>query len=89
MKNVKFYLLCFIVCSMQLLPTSAISFSAFTLGDQVSLLAHNKGYPTPIGECWRRMGPFVTQSTAWDRLRQAESQGYVGEATGPFQNFSH
>ncbi len=29
-----------------------------------------------VGQCQQRAGPFVTQSTAWQRLNQARSQGY-------------
>lgn len=27
-------------------------------------------------ECWQRIGPFVSQQTAWNRWRQAKIQGY-------------
>ncbi len=29
-----------------------------------------------VRQCQQRVGPFVTQSTAYQRLRQAQSQGY-------------
>jgi hypothetical protein len=36
--------------------------------------------PAPLrplqSDCSERMGPFVTQDTAWARLHEAESQGY-------------
>jgi len=28
-------------------------------------------------QCWQRGGPFATQTTAWQRWREAQSQGYA------------
>jgi hypothetical protein len=38
-------------------------------------------------ECQQRVGPFVTQSTAWQRFHQAQSQGY-SVSTGVFPCWS-
>jgi len=76
MKHLKFHLLCFFVCAMQLLPTAALSMIAATSTDQIRLLSRNQLHLVQSRECSQRVGPFATQSTAWERLRQAESQGY-------------
>lgn len=34
-------------------------------------------------ECSQRVGPFVTQSTAWQRLNAAKSQGYATSGVFP------
>jgi hypothetical protein len=28
-------------------------------------------------QCWKRVGPFATQTTAWQRWREAQGQGYA------------
>ena len=28
-------------------------------------------------QCWQRVGPFVTQTTAWQRWREARDEGYA------------
>jgi len=63
-------------CAMQLWPTSALSVTAATSSAQVQLLSRNQLHLARFGECWRRIGPFATQSTAWERLRQAKSQRF-------------
>ncbi len=68
MQYFKLYFLCLFVFAMALMSALPLPVAAVTACDHVSV--------TLIGECWQRMGPFVTQSTAWNRLRQAESQGY-------------
>ena len=35
------------------------------------------------GECSQRAGPFVTQTTAWKRLRQAKAKGYAVSGVFP------
>jgi hypothetical protein len=36
------------------------------------------------GQCWRRVGPFATQGTAWARRHQARNMGYpVSNGTYP------
>ena len=78
MKHLKKYLLFFVVCVVPLSPISAWSVTATTVtsSDQVQSVSQNQAHIYPVGECWKRIGPFVTQSTAWQRWRQAESQGY-------------
>ena len=53
--------------------------------DQVYVVGGNFGIePIHVGqldallnqECSQRIGPFVTQTTAWQRWREAKSQGY-------------
>ena len=78
MKHLKLCLLSFIVCAMQMFPTSAISVTRATVTphNQVQSLSQNQIHIYSVRECSRRVGPFVTQTTAWQRLRQAEGQGY-------------
>ena len=28
-------------------------------------------------QCWQRVGPFATQTTAWQRWREAQARGYA------------
>src|SRR5438105_3146465 len=28
-------------------------------------------------QCWKRVGPFATQTTAWQRWREAQGEGYA------------
>lgn len=39
-------------------------------------------------QCSQRIGPFVTQTTAWQRWRQVKNQGY-GVSSGVFPCYSH
>jgi hypothetical protein len=57
-----------------LLPISALAVTVANPSDQVRLLSRNQLHLA--GECSKQIGPFVTQTTAWQRLRQYESQGY-------------
>ena len=38
--------------------------------------ARNRAEFRLVRECSRRVGPFATQTTAWQRWRQARSRGY-------------
>lgn len=71
-------LLRWIVCVVILLPSLALSASLETTppssGDAVRALS--EGRVEFIQQCQQRVGPFVTQSTAYQRLQQAQGQGY-------------
>lgn len=69
--------LCFFVGAIHLLSTSALSVTAANASDQVQRLSHNQLHLAQQRECSRRVGPFATQDTAWQRWREAKSQGYA------------
>jgi hypothetical protein len=69
-------LFCLFVSAMHLLPASTVSVTAGNWGDQGRLLPKNQLRLAQLRDCSRRAGPFATQTTAWQRLRQTESQGY-------------
>ena len=54
---------CALALAAQLLPTPALS------QDRLQLAQYR--------ECSERVGPFVTQTTAWDRWRYAQGSGYA------------
>lgn len=41
------------------------------------LAIHSEGRFIQVRECSQRQGPFVTQSTAWQRWRAARDRGYA------------
>jgi hypothetical protein len=62
---------CVFAGALQLLPAPALSQTApqpnlFRTGLQLA----------QYRECQQRVGPFATQSTAWQRWRDAQGQGY-------------
>jgi len=75
--------LCLFVSAMHLLPRSALSMTAANSSDQVRLLPATQLQLVQMRECRQRVGPFVTQTTAWHRLRQAESRGYGASGVFP------
>lgn len=54
----------------------ASSVQANPILDRVRLLSQDQFHLAQVRECSQQVGPFVTQSTAWQRRREAESQGY-------------
>ena len=46
-------------------------------GDRARVPAHGYHRLAQAGQCSRRIGPFVTQDTAWARWRQARGSGYA------------
>ncbi len=72
----KFYILCFLVCAMHLLVTSALSMTEANSSDQVRLLSRNQSHFIQLRECSRRIGPFATQDRAWAEWRRYRSDGY-------------
>jgi hypothetical protein len=50
--------------------------AAANSSDRVRLLPLNQFHLAQQRECSQRVGPFVTQDTAWQRLQEARSQGY-------------
>ena len=68
--------LCCLGCAMYLMPTSALSVSADNVSDQGQQRSRHPLHLVQQRECSRRAGPYVTQSTALQRRRQAQSQGY-------------
>jgi hypothetical protein len=70
-------LLCLFVSGMHLLPTSALSVTMANWSDQSRLLPQDHLRLAQHRECSRRLGPFATQTTAWQRWREARSRGYA------------
>ena len=59
------------------LPALSLAISAADEGsaNRVQALTHDRIHLAQGRQCETRMGPFVTQETAWQRWRQARSQG--------------
>jgi len=77
MRQLKFCLLCFFVCA------TALSMTTANASDPVRLQLQNQFLLAQQGECSRLVGPFVTQTTAWQKLREAESEGYAVSGVFP------
>src|SRR5262245_17562982 len=67
--------LCFLVYAMLVPSTPALSLTMPNSDDQAPLLSQNQ-LRLAQTQCWRRIGPFATQDTAWTRWRTAQGQGY-------------
>ncbi len=69
-------------CALPLLAASAqADTSTWSYAGQVPVPAAPLQFAQR--QCSQRIGPFVTQSTAWQRLRQAERQGYAVSGVFP------
>jgi hypothetical protein len=68
------YAACLAACVMQLSPARAGSPAEPQTGDRV--LAPDR-LRLAQGQCWRRIGPFATQDTAWQRWREARGTGHA------------
>jgi hypothetical protein len=55
-------------------PEMTLAMTAVPSGDAAQPLP--EGGVEFVQQCQQRVGPFVTQSTAYQRLQQAQSQGY-------------
>ena len=77
MRQLKFCILGFFVCAMHLPLASALSATAANSSDHVRLLSQNQLHLAQQGQCSQRVGPFATQNTAWERWREAQSQGHA------------
>lgn len=77
MHQLKIYILCFFVGAIHLLPSSALSMTVAKSNDQFRSFSKNDLDLAQQKECSQRVGPFATQSTAWQRWREARSQGYA------------
>jgi hypothetical protein len=71
------------VCALQLLPGRALATITAEPIKDPWLAARNGLYLAQQRECSQRAGPYATQDTAWQSLRQARSQGY-GVSSGVF-----
>jgi hypothetical protein len=74
--QMKLYTLSFLVWAMHLMSTSAAPETVANASEQARLLSLERVHVAQQRECSRRVGPFATQDTAWQRRRQAQSQGY-------------
>jgi hypothetical protein len=64
-----------LVAGAMLLPAAALPRTSAEPGDQVRLPRAGLQL-AQYRECSQRVGPFATQTTAWQRWRQARDQGY-------------
>jgi hypothetical protein len=67
----------FVACAAQLAAAPARSQTVVGPDDRLAARAQPPLLLAQYRECSRRIGPFVTQSTAWQRWREAQSQGYA------------
>jgi hypothetical protein len=67
--------LCFLAGAMNLMPTSAYSQTLVDTGDLAQSPAQSRFHLAQYRQCSQEFGPFVTQSTAWQRWRNARSSG--------------
>ena len=44
---------------------------------QALVLAQSRFQPVQYRQCSQQVGPYATQSTAWQRWREAQSRGYA------------
>jgi hypothetical protein len=67
----------FLGCAMHLFSTPALSQTAATSSVEANRIPQARLYLAQSRECSQRAGPFVTQSTAWQTWREAQSRGYA------------
>ncbi len=82
-------LICGVVCASLLLPLAARSAAPGLTPARPPVPIADAGQPVAegrlqlVGQCQERVGPFVTQTTAYQRLQQAQSQGYAVSGVFP------
>jgi hypothetical protein len=59
-----------------LTPMPALSQSPVHASDRAQVLAQSRFQPVQYRECSQQVGPYATQSTAWQRWREARSRGF-------------
>lgn len=62
--------------SVMLLPPTLSQADAATSGGEIKSLSSSGLRAAQYNECRRQVGPFVTQSTAYQRRAQFQAQGY-------------
>ena len=67
----------FISCTIPLLPTPTLSKTATNSTNQVRPPLQDQLHLAQRRQCPKQAGPFATQTTAWQRWREAKSQGYA------------
>jgi len=82
MRYVRYLFTGLFVCAMSLFIAVANA-QGSTASDGLLPLNSNEFPLASRGECSRRAGPFVTQTTAWNRLRQAKGKGYAVSGVFP------
>jgi hypothetical protein len=68
--------LCFLAGATTALPTTVFSQTPAHSSDQAPVLAQSRFQLVQYRECSQRVGPFATQSTAWQRWREARGRGF-------------
>ena len=69
--------LCGCVCAMPVLLSSALADIGVNASAPGWLLSRQLLQLAQYRQCSQRVGPFATQTTAWQRWREARSQGYA------------
>jgi len=59
-----------------LTPMPALSQTPVHTSDREQVLAQSRFQPVQYRECSQQAGPYATQSTAWQRWREARSRGF-------------
>jgi hypothetical protein len=67
---------CLFAGALQVLPAPALSQTAARSSDQAQGLTQHELQLAQYRECQQRVGPFATQTTAWQRWRVARDRGY-------------
>jgi len=73
MHRSKFVAVCLAAGVMQLSPATA---GVQTASDARDPVAAPGRMQLAQRQCWKRIGPFATQDTAWQRWREARAGGY-------------
>ena len=66
-----------VVAGTLLLLLPALAQSASMPASSARLQQRSDNRIQRVGECRQLAGPYVTQTTAWQRWRQAQGQGYA------------
>jgi len=59
-----------------LTPMPALSQTPVHASDRAQVLVQSRFVPVQHRECSQQVGPYATQSTAWQRWREAQSRGF-------------
>jgi hypothetical protein len=70
-------ILAFCICALSPPAAPAQSLGANAPGNLTVSPLREQVRPVQYRQCSRRVGPFVTQTTAWQRWRQARNRGYA------------
>lgn len=75
--------ICVLLLTAVTVPAHAMVLAVDQSPGAVRQMATGDFFPAQLRQCSERAGPFATQSTAWQRLNQAERQGYAVSGVFP------